>query len=132
MLLLPSMRRRLLLGLGLTAIVSALASASCLSPTLPLPPPDVESITPAAEPGVWNVAGTCAPGALVTVLNEDTGLGAVFEDREETGHWSVQLTAEECDIGWVSQQRGSDDSPRTSFTIEPYSADQPGEISNCQ
>ncbi len=132
MLLPPSMRRRFLLGLGLTAIVSALASASCLSPTLPLPPPDVESITPAAEPGVWNVAGTCAPGALVTVLNEDTGLGAVFEDREETGHWSVQLAAEECDLGWVSQQRGSDDSPRTSFTVEPYSPDQPGQTSNCQ
>lgn len=132
MLWLPPMRRRLLLGLGLTAVVSALASASCLSPTLPLPPPDVESIVQAEEPGVWIVSGTCPPGSLVTVLNEDTGLGAAFDDREESGKWSVRLQGEECDLAWAATQRGSDDSARTSFTLEAYSADQTGSGSACK
>ena len=132
MLLQPPMRRRLLLGLGLTAVVSALASASCLSPTLPLPPPDVESIAQADEPGVWIVSGTCPPGSLVTVLNEDTGRGAVFDDREESGKWSVRIEGEECDLAWAAAQRGSDDSARTSFTIEAYSADQAGNSGACK
>lgn len=127
----PSMRRRLLFGLGLTAIATALMGASCLSPTLPLPPPDVESITPSAEPGVWFVSGSCAPGALVTVLNDETGQGAVFEDREESGHWSVKLVAEECDQAWASQERDGDSGSRANFTIEAFTLDGQ-DSSTCQ
>ena len=43
------MRRRHLLTLAFAAAF-ALLGASCLSPTLPLPPPDVESVQ-AAGPG---------------------------------------------------------------------------------
>jgi hypothetical protein len=123
--------RRLLLRLGLTALLGALATTSCLSPTLPLPPPDVETVTESTEPGVWQVTGTCKPGALVTVLNNETGEGAVFEDRTQSGTWSVLLNAEQCDTAWVSQDFGSDSSARNNFVIDTISANQPNGTGAC-
>jgi hypothetical protein len=112
------MRRRLLLRLGLTALVGALAGTSCLSPTLPLPPPDVDSVTESAEAGRWQISGTCKPGALVTVMNDATGEGVVYEDRSESGHWFVELPAELCDPAWVSQEYGTQESARTNFVVD--------------
>ncbi|MEZ4298265.1 MAG: hypothetical protein R3B70_48295 [Polyangiaceae bacterium] len=125
------MRRRLLLRLGLTALVAGFAATSCLSPTIPLPPPDVEMITESTEPGIWQISGICKPGALVVVLNDETGTGVVFEDRGETGQWFVQLPAEECDTAWVTQAFGNEESARTTFVVEPVDPNQP-ESSNCQ
>lgn len=121
------MRRRLLLRLGLTALVGALAMPSCLSPTLPLPPPDVSSVTESLEPGVWQISGTCTPGALVTVLNDETGLGVVFDDRDDTGQWVVQLPADLCDRAWVRQEVGTKGSALEEFVVQPFTLDQPGE-----
>jgi hypothetical protein len=112
------MRRRLLLQLSLIALVGALATTSCLSPTLPLPPPEVETVTQSVEAGVWLVSGTCKPGARVTVLNDDTGMGAVYEDRSESGTWFVEIEAEQCDPAWVEQAHGTQGSGRTDFTID--------------
>lgn len=117
------MRRRLLLRLGLTALVGALAGPSCLSPTLPLPPPDVETVTASSEPNLWNVSGTCAPGALVIVFNDASGEGAVFEDRALSGQWFVQLEGEQCDAAWASQERGNDASTHTPFVLDEISGD---------
>lgn len=120
------MRRRLLLRLGLVALVGALAMPSCLSPTLPLPPPDVDSVTESLEDGVWQVSGTCTPGALITVLNDETGIGVVYEDRDDTGKWFVQLPAALCDRAWVRQEVGTKGSALEEFIVEPFSPDQPG------
>lgn len=126
------MRRRFLLGLGLTAIATALSGASCLSPTLPLPPPDVESVVQSKEPGVWIISGSCAPGALVTVLNDETGEGAVFEDRDQQGLWFVELEAEECDAAWVSQERGNEGSARNLFIIRSAGPGDPVSAEPCE
>jgi len=121
--------RRLLLRLGLTALVSALASTSCLSPTLPLPPPDVDTVTESSEQGIWQISGSCKPGALVIVVNDETGEGVVYEDRTESGTWVVELPAQECDSAWVSQEHGNQESSRNVFTVEPVPVDPAG--SNC-
>lgn len=112
------MPRRFLLRLGLTAIAVALVGASCLSPTLPLPPPDVGTVTQSSDPTHWSISGSCTPGALVIVLNDDTGEGAVYEDRAESGVWFVQLEAEKCDHVWVSQQYGTEGSSRQIFRVD--------------
>lgn len=127
----PAMRSRLLLRLGLTALVGALATTSCLSPTLPLPPPDVESATESAEPGIWQISGSCKPGALVIVLNDETGEGVVYEDRAESGKWFVDLPAELCDGAWVTQEHGNQSSARTNFVVDTISADQPNGSGAC-
>lgn len=121
----PSMRRRFLLRIGFVAVATALAATSCLSPTLPLPPPDVDSSTEAADGQHWILSGTCTPGALVTVLNEETGLGSVYEDRGENGQWTIELLAQKCDRAWVAQQYGNDDSGRNEIVIETITGGDP-------
>lgn len=125
------MRRRSLLPLGLIALLGALALPSCLSPTLPLPPPDVETVTESTEGGVWQISGTCSPGALVTVLNDETGAGVVFEDRNQTGQWFVELPAEQCDRAWAAQELGNDASGHSNFVVDTITSNQPNGTGAC-
>ncbi|MBK8253343.1 MAG: hypothetical protein IPK82_11845 [Polyangiaceae bacterium] len=121
--------RRFLARLGWIALLGTMGS-SCLSPTLPLPPPDIDSVTQ-TDDGLWQVAGTCKPGAMVTVLNDETGTGVVFEDREQIGQWVVQLPGDLCDAAWVSQEFGNDESSRTNFVIDEINIDQPSGSGAC-
>lgn len=117
------MRRRSLFHLAFAAAFT-FVGASCLSPTLPLPPPVTESITDAGD-GLWTISGRCNDGALVTVFNETQGQGVVIEDRERTGKFVVKLKADLCDLGWASQMVGSDGSPSLSFVVAPKSQNDP-------
>ncbi len=111
------MRRRPLLHLALAAAFS-LACASCLSPTLPLPPPETETIQEVSE-GLWVVAGTCKEGAIVTVFNETQGQGTVVEDRDQIGRYSIEVHANACDRGWVSQILVQDESTQNRLWFSP-------------
>lgn len=113
------MRRRFLLQIALAAAFPWVGT-SCLSPTLPLPPPETEFITESEE-GFWTISGTCESGALVTVFNETQHQGVVVEDRDRRGKFVVKLKADLCDVGWASQVVGSDSSSRTSFVVKPKS-----------
>ena len=128
----PSMRRRSLLQFGFFAVASALFASSCLAPTLPLPPPDVDTSTEAADGQHWIITGHCTPGALVTMLNDETGQGAVFVDRAENGQWTIELEAQKCDRAWVSQQHGNDVSSRTVFIVDTITLDAPGGSGTCK
>ncbi|TKD00816.1 hypothetical protein [Polyangium fumosum] len=112
------MGRRSLLRFLAAALLAALPG--CLSPTLPLPPPEPpDSISPqAATPGLWTVSGACLEGAIVIVFNERTGAGAVVEDRDRDGRYEVQIEAELCDLAWVAQDLGEDESARTTFVVQ--------------
>jgi hypothetical protein len=129
------MRRRGL-QVALTTVILALLAIfapGCLSPTLPLPPPvEPDSIHPSqTAPGYWTISGECDPGALITVFNEKTGKGAVVEDRERTGRYSVLLQADLCDLAWVKQEAGEETSARTTFVIEERSINGPGDPGAC-
>jgi hypothetical protein len=113
-----AMRRRVLFQIALVVL-----GASCLSPTIPLPPPDKpDSITPLSTPGEWSIAGNCIKGALVNVINKRTHEGAVFIDEEETARYSVQIEGAECDSMYVTQEIYNDDgelekSAQTAFIL---------------
>jgi hypothetical protein len=115
------------------AALAALVGSACLSPTLPLPPPDAPtSIHPSATgENIWAVTGDCDPGAIVTVFNEVTGKGAVVEDRDMTGTYTVLIEASLCDLAWVKQETGLDTSSRTTFVIEDVSSALPTDPSAC-
>ena len=127
------MQRRAALRL-LSLAVSLLAGAACLSPTLPLPPPEApDVIRPSTEtPGVWVISGDCTTGALVTVFNDRTRKGVVVEDTDQNGRYTVEIEAELCDLMLVSQEVATDEgfesSPTTSFVIEER--DSTGVIDN--
>jgi len=125
------MFRRACLGLLATAWVAVLGG--CLSPTLPLPPPEPpDTITPQATNGRWTISGSCLQGALVTVFNEDTGVGAVVEDRDRDGRYEVEIEAELCDFAWVEQTIGEDVSARTTFVVQDLTPSGPSDPSACK
>lgn len=110
------MRRSSLLHLALGALFAVLA-ASCLSPTLPLPPPEPDSIQE-ARTGVWIVSGSCQKGATITVTNTSKHRGVVVEDFEQIGNYSIEIEADLCDTGSVSEQIGNEVSNETGFVFD--------------
>ena len=60
--------RRLLL------LMAGLCLASCLSPTLPLPPPDRPAVSSPDENGLVRLQGVAAPKAEVIAWNRQTDL----------------------------------------------------------
>jgi hypothetical protein len=112
--------RRTILCVLLTA--SAAAVTSCLSPTLPLPPPDEPtSIQPTGEPGLWDVQGFCTAGAMVLIRNERTGIITGTEDRGHTGRYQMQLAAERCDLATVFEAFDDTITGGTSFLVRELS-----------
>jgi hypothetical protein len=120
--------------LRLFALLPLALAAGCLSPTLPLPPPDrPDDMQPlVGSPDTWVIAGPCLEGALVTVFNENTGVGAVVEDRDRDGHYEIEIVAKRCDLAWVVQAQGEEGSSRTSFVIQELTPSGPVDPSACK
>jgi hypothetical protein len=112
------MRRHPLLRL-VTASMAIFATSSCLSPTIPMPPPDINSIAPSAG-GLWVVTGTCDPGAFVTVYNTTQAQGVVIQDVSGAGTFLVKLPAERCDLGRIWQTQLEDTSSAQDFTFKEH------------
>ncbi|MBK6516708.1 MAG: hypothetical protein IPG04_22010 [Polyangiaceae bacterium] len=99
--------------------VLLLLVAGCLSPTLPLPPPEEPDTISVSPEGTWEVSGSCIEGAEVVVLNEATGQGAVFVDLEHRGRYAVTLEGDPCDVIVISQSSGSEESGETRALLRP-------------
>ncbi|WP_437821768.1 hypothetical protein [Sorangium sp. So ce1078] len=117
------MPRRAALHLALALAISLLAGAACLSPTLPLPPPEpADTMRPSADQeGVWEISGNCTPGARVSVFNERTQRGVIEEDTDENGRYHLEIEAELCDVLLVWQElegNGDEESAAQSFVVE--------------
>lgn len=102
---------------GFTAAL--LLAAACLSPTLPLPPPDAPDTLTVLGNDTWEVRGTCIPGAEVSVLNEATGRGVVYQDQSQSGRYVVSLVGKECDLVTISQRKDRDAGDQTSVVLTP-------------
>jgi len=90
--------------------ITALGLAGCLSPTLPLPPPEEPDSIQQGIDGVWELRGDCLAGAEVIVVNERTGRGAVFVDLQQKGRYVVLIEGEPCDVAVISQSSGDEGS----------------------
>lgn len=115
------------LGLAALVALATVAPSGCLSPTLPLPPPEEPSSIRSVEDGVWGISGTCAAGAEVVVLDEVTGQGEVFIDLDRTGHYYVELHASQCDLASVVQESGGAQSGKTTFVVHAHEEGAPGD-----
>jgi len=109
------MKRRHLLGLAGTTIAGA---AGCLSPTLPLPPPDEPESIGLGSEGQWQVRGACEPGATVLVKNNATGTIVGVEDRTRNGRYFVEVEGDPCDRAEVWQLVDGESSTATGFLLE--------------
>lgn len=100
------------------AIATLVFAGACLSPTLPLPPPaEPDQITLSAE-GVWDVRGTCTPGATVLIQNVSTGVIFGTEDQDYNGRYFLQVDAQACDVAEVIEIVDSTVSSATYFVLE--------------
>ncbi len=122
------MPRRLALLAALAAL--ATTAASCLSPTLPLPPPQPESVTAAAN-GDWQISGTCLPGAEVIAVDVKTGKGVVVEDLARSGVFVVSIAGSPCDVVSISQQVGETPSAEASVQLQAYENGFPVDVNAC-
>ncbi|WP_437787118.1 hypothetical protein [Sorangium sp. So ce1097] len=116
-------RRRAALRFAFALATSLLAGAACLSPTLPLPPPEpADTMRPSDAEGKWLISGNCTPGARVSVFNERTQRGVIEDDVDGNGRYHVEIEAELCDtlLVWQELQEGSDaqDSEAQRFVVE--------------
>jgi len=94
--------RRALFALG----VSVLLASACLSPTLPLPPPNrPDTIEGPDENGYVRLTGTVPPEGIANALNRKTGRG-VSQRTVEDGRYDLLLGAEAGDeiLFWYSLQ----------------------------
>ncbi len=116
--------RRLPFALVPLAIIAS--TASCLSPTLPLPPPDQPEAIFQDASGLWQISGTCVKGAFVTVFDTNTHRGQVFQDFAEAGTYHVAIPGQACDVVWVSQEMTEGDgSAPTEFLLEGFANGEP-------
>ena len=103
----------------LAALAVLATTASCLSPTLPLPPPDVPDSVSEGSTDLWQISGTCIPGALVTVFDTVTNRGMVVEDAARIGSYHVSLAGQACDFVWVMQETSDGNiSGQTGFVLQ--------------
>jgi hypothetical protein len=107
-------RRTLLVALFGAALASL---GACLSPTLPLPPPEEPSeIARAGTDGMWKIQGSCSAGAMVLIRNERTGVITGTEDTH-AALYAVEVAAVECDPATVFEVVDETMTSGTSFLV---------------
>jgi hypothetical protein len=110
----------------------ATVASSCLSPTLPLPPPTVDSATAGAN-GLWDISGTCEPAALVVGTNQANG-AVSGTTCTKAGFYSFGISGKLCETVIVLQIQllGDEPSTNTSFVLEPTANGEPLNPNDCQ
>lgn len=100
-------------------VVCVLLLGACLSPTLPLPPPEEPGTIIELGDGEWTLTGACIEGAQVIGYNDATGRGSVFIDRGTDGIYTLVLEGEACDVVVLQQIVGDEASGETRVVLQP-------------
>jgi hypothetical protein len=108
--------RRLLLGLA------GLCVASCLSPTLPLPPPAKPDVSSPDESGYVRLQGVAAPQSEVIAWNHQSDIIA-GQVTGESALYDFEIKADVSDVIELWYIQGSDES--SSIKIVVPEADTP-------
>lgn len=103
------LRRLLLLSAGLTL-------ASCLSPTLPLPPPSRPDVSSPDSSGLVRLQGNAAPHSEVIAWNHDNDVIAGQVTRDSP-RYDFTIQAEVGDFIELWYIQGSDESQSVRLTV---------------
>ena len=104
-------------------IAAGLCVASCLSPTLPLPPPDRPDVSAPDTSGLVRIQGLAAPQAEVIAWNHNNDLIAGQVTGADSRYdFTIKGEANDFIELWYTQ--GTDESPSIRLTV-PTPADTP-------
>jgi hypothetical protein len=98
---------------------SVLLLGACLSPTLPLPPPEEPGTISDLGDGEWSLTGRCIEGAQVIGYNDATGRGSVYIDRATDGTYILTLEGEPCDVVVIQQLVDDEASSEMRVVLQP-------------
>jgi hypothetical protein len=102
---------------GLFLLGAVLGVASCLSPTLPLPPPSAPQVSAPDAAGFSRIQGRVRSQASVFVENLST-LRIAGQKTDETGDYEVEIGASVGDRLAVWYETGNNEqSPPTEVTV---------------
>jgi hypothetical protein len=96
----------------------------CTSPTLPLPPPALPSISIGTEPNTFRLSSEhgALPNALIVTVNRNDALARDLRVEgtiaDEQGSWELLVHGSAGDIVDVSQQSGSSQSSPVTVTLK--------------
>lgn len=108
----------------LLAAFTALAMASCTTPTLPLPPPETPFVTSGSAADTFKLSSVngAIPNALVIAVNQNEGVPAnqrvTGTIADATGSWSLVVVARSGDVFDISQESGTTRSPSITITVK--------------
>lgn len=116
---------RLVVALAGAAAVAGGAGStlSCVSPTLPLPPPVAPIIASGTEPDTFKLTSVngALPNALIVIVNRNESLprdkrvsGSI---ADANGSWDAVVFAKVGDALDISQETGTTSSPPTTVTV---------------
>lgn len=108
-------RRAWLAGAGLVGLL--LTGSGCLSPTLPLPPPDKPAVTGPDAQGNVELRGGVQPGATATAVNPRTG-DVRGQITGSNGLYDFTIPARVGDQLEFRYEIGNDISPSIVFMIQ--------------
>src|SRR5690349_13687742 len=94
---------------------AALFAVSCLSPTLPLPPPSDPSVTSTEIAGLVRLTGSVQPESEVFALNHSTNL--IRGQYTKSGAYDFTLEAQERDGISFWYVHGTVESPPNDFVL---------------
>jgi hypothetical protein len=103
--------RRLWLGIG------ALLLTGCLSPTLPLPPPDLPVVTAPDADGNIELSGYVQPTAIAEAFDLRSTMIYGQESDSKTGHYDFKMPAQSGDQIEFFYDLGDDTSSSVVFTV---------------
>lgn len=108
---------------GLAALGAALV-VGCVSPTLPLPPPETPIITQGSEPNRYVLTGgkgSALVDAFIIAINQSLSLSrdkrVSGTQADEEGRWRVEVYASPGDRIDITQERGDVRSTTLSIAI---------------
>lgn len=98
-------------------LVVLTSAVSCLSPTLPLPPPNRPNIEGPDSTGNVTLSGRVLPGANVYADNLVTGASAGQRADTQTGEYRFRIAAQVGDDMVLFYKYDSEFSDRLNFTV---------------
>lgn len=97
-------------------VVVPVALASCLSPTLPLPPPDRPSVSSPDQNGLVRIQGVASPRVEVIAWNHNNGLIA-GQVTGSDAHYDFTLRGDVHDLIELWYAEGTNESQSITFKV---------------